>query len=98
MASSHLVASLTVDVAEGLRVLRERDGVALTDDQIVERARNIVAGLVGNYFIVELPASKARHLDGCACGQCPIPGRAVGHSWSCGCSVCEEAKRREKRS
>src|SRR6185437_9572599 len=31
-------------IAEGLRVLRTRDGVALTEDMILERARNIAAG------------------------------------------------------
>jgi hypothetical protein len=44
------------DVAEGIRVLQTRDGVALSDDQIVERARNIVAGLIGNYRIQSLDA------------------------------------------
>jgi len=40
--------AMVVDVvAEGLRVLRTRDGVALTDDMILERARNIAAGLTG---------------------------------------------------
>jgi len=34
-------------IAEGLRVLRTRDGVPLTEDMILERARNIAAGLTG---------------------------------------------------
>lgn len=34
-------------VADGLRVLRTRDGVPLTEDMIEERARNIAAGLIG---------------------------------------------------
>jgi hypothetical protein len=34
-------------VADGLRVLRTRDGVPLTDDMIMERARNIAMGLTG---------------------------------------------------
>ena len=34
-------------VADGLRVLRTRDGVPLTEDMIMERARNIVTGLTG---------------------------------------------------
>lgn len=34
-------------VADGLRVLRTRDGVPLTDEMIDERARNIAAGLTG---------------------------------------------------
>ncbi len=38
-------------MAEGIRVLQTRDGVDLTDEQILERARNIVTGLLGNYRI-----------------------------------------------
>ena len=44
------------DVSEGIRVLQTRDGITLSDDQIVERARNIVAGLIGNYNIQSLDA------------------------------------------
>jgi hypothetical protein len=43
--------ALVDDVAAGVRVLRTRDGVAVTDDQIAERARNIAAALLGNYRI-----------------------------------------------
>ncbi len=32
-------------------MLQTRDGVDLTDEQILERARNIVTGLLGNYRI-----------------------------------------------
>jgi hypothetical protein len=45
---------LLQDVAEGIRVLQTRDGVELTDAQILERARNIVTGLLGNYRIRSL--------------------------------------------
>ena len=45
---------LLQDVADGIRVLQTRDGVSLSDDQIQERARNIVAGLLGNYRITSL--------------------------------------------
>ena len=56
------VRSLVLDVAAGIRVLQSRDGVELSDEQILERARNIVTGLVGNYRIVslDLRASPAR--------------------------------------
>jgi hypothetical protein len=40
------------DVAAGIRVLATRDGIALTEKQVTERARNIVAGLMGNYRIL----------------------------------------------
>jgi hypothetical protein len=48
------LAKLVADVAEGLRVWRRRDGVELSEEQILERARNIVAGLVGNYRVEPL--------------------------------------------
>jgi hypothetical protein len=50
------VRLLLEDVADGIRVLQTRDGIKLSDDQIVERARNIVAGLIGNYKIQSLDA------------------------------------------
>jgi len=42
---------LLQDIAEGIRVLQTRDGVDLSNEQILERARNIVTGLLGNYRI-----------------------------------------------
>jgi hypothetical protein len=51
---------LLQDVAEGLRVLRTRDGVPLTNEQIIERARNIVAGLLGNFSIRALDPEETR--------------------------------------
>ena len=48
--------ALMDDISAGIRVLQSRDGVALSDDQIQERARNIVTGLMGNYRIVSLDA------------------------------------------
>lgn len=48
-----LIDSLVSDVATGIRVLRSRDGSWLTEDQIMDRARNIVAGLIGNYNITK---------------------------------------------
>jgi hypothetical protein len=50
------VRLLVEDVAEGIRVLQTRDGISLSYDQIIERARNIVAGLIGNYNIQSLDA------------------------------------------
>jgi hypothetical protein len=64
------VRLLLQDIASGIRVLQSRDGMALSDEQILERARNIVAGLVGNYRIVSLdpaaprsPSRTAEQLD-----------------------------------
>lgn len=53
MASDSLIASLIKDVSEGLLVFR-RLGFDLSDAQIDERARNIVTGLVNNYFVAML--------------------------------------------
>src|SRR4051812_11265590 len=50
------VRLLLDDIAAGIRVLQTRDGIALSDEQILERARNIVAGLIGNYRIRSLEA------------------------------------------
>ena len=48
------VRMLLQDIAEGIRVLQTRDGVDLSNEQILERARNIVTGLLGNYRIKAL--------------------------------------------
>lgn len=50
---------LLEDVAAGIRVLQTRDGVGLSDEQILERARNIVTGLIGNYQIQALDPRSA---------------------------------------
>ncbi len=47
------------DVADGIRVLQTRDGLHVTEAQITERARNIVAGLMGNYRIEALDVGGA---------------------------------------
>jgi hypothetical protein len=54
------VRLLLQDVADGIRVLQTRDGVELSDEQIIERARNIVTGLLGNYQIRSLDARAHR--------------------------------------
>ena len=46
------IAKLLADVSAGIRVLATRDGLALSEKQVAERARNIVAGLMGNYRIL----------------------------------------------
>jgi hypothetical protein len=54
IAIDSTMTRLLRDVSAGIRVLRSRDGVALSEGQIHERARNIVMGLVGNYRIETL--------------------------------------------
>lgn len=53
---------LVRDVSAGIRVLQIRDGVLLSESQILERARNIVMGLVGNYRIETL--DRRERVDG----------------------------------
>jgi hypothetical protein len=53
------VRLLLQDVADGIRVLQTRDGIELSDEQISERARNIVTGLLGNYRIRSIDARDA---------------------------------------
>ena len=62
------VRLLLQDVADGIRVLQTRDGIELSDEQIIERARNIVTGLLGNYKIRSLESRPNRpapsvHMD-----------------------------------
>lgn len=61
------VEDLIKDVAAGIRVLQTRDGVELSDAQISERARNIVAALLGRVRIEridDLCATSAQQIDG----------------------------------
>jgi len=46
-------ASLIDLLAEGIRVLKTRDAVELTEEQIIERARNLTTSLVGEYEVFE---------------------------------------------
>jgi hypothetical protein len=62
---SPLLSALVSDVFEGLKVFRTLDtarapdGSELSDATLLDRARNIVAGLIGNYRIAELPSTVA---------------------------------------
>jgi|SRR5581483_2858092 len=44
-------------IKQAILVLRDRDGVSITPDDAMERARNIVAALVGNYLVDPLEGS-----------------------------------------
>jgi hypothetical protein len=54
------VRLLLQDIADGIRVLQTRDGVDVSEEQILERARNIVTGLLGNYKIRSLEGKELR--------------------------------------
>jgi hypothetical protein len=55
-----MVYRLLRDVSAGIRVLQSRDGIILSENQILERASNIVMGLVGNFRIQELEPGDRR--------------------------------------
>jgi hypothetical protein len=42
------------DIVSGVEIIRSLHGFAITDAQILDRAANIVAGLIGNYKITPL--------------------------------------------
>jgi len=44
------LGALTADIASGIEVLKTRDGVELTREQILDRARNISTGILGNHL------------------------------------------------
>jgi hypothetical protein len=50
-----IAARLVAQISEQLRVLRERDGVDLSEAQIYERTRNIVMVLMSLYEIEAVP-------------------------------------------
>lgn len=56
-----LLDSLVGDVVGGLAMFREPHcgGFDISDEQLKDRARNIVAGLIGNYRIERLPDEHA---------------------------------------
>jgi len=53
MTRPAITSDLLKYVADGIRILRTRDGVPISDDQVAERANNIVAALTGLYTITE---------------------------------------------
>jgi hypothetical protein len=68
------------DVAAGIRVLHTRDGVDVSEEQVLERARNIVAGLIGNYSIRSLDAGGPRDPRGARQLDLVVPPRRSGRA------------------
>ena len=84
----NLHEQLTADLEAGIRVLRDRDKIPLTDEQIEERATNMLAALLGNYSIVPFAP-----LGAPPDWETPlISGRPVGHLESCQCTPCHTEK------
>lgn len=46
-------ADLIEQLAEGVRVLRVRDGMDLGEEAVFERARNMMTGLIANFDVTE---------------------------------------------
>ena len=46
-----VTAELRTLLSAGLRVLRERDGLPLSEEQISERTYNLLAAILGNYEV-----------------------------------------------
>lgn len=46
-----LRARIVDDLVEGLRVFNTMHGMSIAEDVLLDRARNIAAGLLGNYWI-----------------------------------------------
>jgi hypothetical protein len=73
------------DVSAGIRVLQVRDGILLSEKQILERARNIVMGLIGNYRIETLDGDGLDAMDtrgegrGAVHGDAPFTSAAANH-------------------
>jgi hypothetical protein len=81
---------LIADVASGVRVLKHRDGVNLSESQIMDRARNIVQGLITNYGwpkVIALVLALAFGTVGCGDNapppECvsPQPGATLTHAF-----------------
>lgn len=79
MASDALIDSLIKDVSEGLGVFR-RLGFDLSDAQILERARNIVTGVVNNYFVAMLDSNEEGDMAGLTI-EAANAGRRNGVPW-----------------
>jgi hypothetical protein len=80
IALDSTLRSLLTDVSAGIRVLHSRDGVPLSEQQILERARNIVMGLIGNYRIESLEGESSANSNGTPPGasdRAPVAARAA---------------------
>jgi hypothetical protein len=54
MRHEDLIRKLITDLSAGICVLRDRDGIVLSDDLIRERAANLAAAVLGNYEVRSL--------------------------------------------
>lgn len=50
---------LVDEIAEGIRILRTRDACDVTDEQALERARNIAVGLSSRWEFIEIDEANA---------------------------------------
>ena len=71
-----LAEKLVDEVRQGLEVFVIRDGVPLTPDQILERSKNVVAGILGNYVVTPRGVD---HDDGPSFCPCVDPSCVDAH-------------------
>lgn len=95
MASPSLLAALVADILDGLRVFNSVDKLNIPEALLLARARNIVDGLRGNYSIVALAEGPERPHWETPLIQGP-QSRPLGHSWSCRCDRCADARQKER--
>ena len=87
------VRMLLQDIAEGIRVLQTRDGVDVSEEQILERARNIVTGLLGNYKIRSLDGKELRvGRSRCCRWTCSISSRSAPKRATTGAPAAPRAR------
>jgi hypothetical protein len=99
---------LVETIAESLRVWVKRGEVALTEDQIYERARNTADSVRAAFMVVPYPEEQPtrdpewwtpliKDAEKRASGRDETaPGPVPWHSWSCRCDRCDTAKRSVK--
>lgn len=98
------MSRLVTILADGLRVWVKRGEVALTEDQIFERARNQAQGVLSEFLVVSLPSepveTEAPEWWTPLIGGSPRTERPAGvvpyHGWSCQCMTCHAAKQKER--
>jgi len=56
-----LADRIVADILDGLRVLNTLDGLAIPEDLLWARARNIAAGILANYIVTDHPSKEDSH-------------------------------------
>ena len=102
-----ILERLIRDIADSIRVLRVRDGVAVKEEQVQERARNLATILVVNFEMRPLPEHGgrldwntdliSRHPKVVELSELAKQGKPRGHGVSCRCDRCDSFNRSVKQ-